>query len=107
MNHLWASFFAHLKDCGRNATLFMITLAGVFGVMLIIVALYENHLENYLIGIISVVAFFMFISTIAAFVRARTRRRERLSHSPLSLDERRKARAKLTKNNGPYRQSPA
>jgi uncharacterized membrane protein YbhN (UPF0104 family) len=107
MNHFWASFFVHLKDCGRNATLFMIALAGVFGLMLLTAALYENHLENYLIGVVSVAAIFMFVSTIAAFVRARTRRRERLSHSPLSLDEMRKARAKLTKNNGPYRQSPA
>jgi hypothetical protein len=107
MTHFWASFFAHLKDCGRNATLFMIALAGVFGVMLIIVALYENHLENYLVGVVLVIAIFMFISTIAEFVRARTRRQERLSHSRLSLDEMRKARAKLTKNDRPYRQSPA
>ena len=107
MNHFWTSFFAHLKDCGRNATLFMIALPGVFGLMLLIAALYQNHLENYLFGVVSVIGFFMLTWAIAGVVRERARRRERLSGSPLSLDEMRKARAKLTKSSGPYHRSPA
>jgi hypothetical protein len=107
MSHLWASFFLHLKDCGRHATLFMIALAGVFGVMLLIAGLYENHLERYLIGVLGVLALLALTSGIAGIARARARRRERLGHSPLSVDEMRKARAKLTKNSSPYRRSPA
>jgi hypothetical protein len=107
MSHFWTSFFAHLKDCGRNATLFMIALAGGFGLMLLIAALYENHLENYLIGVLGILASFALTSGIAGIARARARRRDRLGGSPLSVDEMRKARAKLTKNSGPYRRSPA
>jgi hypothetical protein len=107
MNHFWASFFAHLKDCGRNATIFMIALACVFGVMLLIAELYEKHLENYLIGVLAVLAVFALINGIASIVRARVRRGQRVGGSPLSLDEMRKARQKLTKNSSPYRRSPA
>ena len=34
MNPFWASFFDHLKGCGRNAAIFLITLGVLFGLVI-------------------------------------------------------------------------
>ena len=103
MSPFWTSFFVHLKDCGRNATVFMITLAGLFILIVLTFLICENHLENYVIRALPGVGVFAVIWAGVAIRRARARRRERLGYPPLSFDEVRKARSKLTKNSGSCR----
>ena len=107
MSPFWTSFFVHLKDCGRSATIFMITLAGLFFFIVLTVVICENHLQDYVIRALPAVGVFAVVWAGVTVRRARARRRERLGYPPLSYDELRKARSKLTKNNGSFRRNLA
>ena len=98
MGPFWTSFFEHLKDCGRDATLFMMALAGFIGVLVIVVILEATRLREYFVQA-ALILFLLVLVRLGLFVRRfRARRRERLHFPPLSRDERRVARSKLVKD---------
>ena len=97
MSHFWTSFFLHLKDCGRSATLFMITLAGLLMLLVVIALLCEYNVQGYVLRALPGAGVFAVIWAGVTTRRVRARRRERLVCPPLSFDERRKARSKLVK----------
>ena len=95
MNHFWASLFEHLKGCGQNATLFLVALAGVFGLVVVAAVIVESELRQYVIPALPWLGIFPAAWICHAIRRARARRRARLLQSPLSEDELSKARSKL------------
>ena len=99
MNHFWANFFEHLRDCGRSATLFMLTLAVLFALLIATVIIIENDLHKYLLPAIPVLILYTVAWAGLAIRRVRSRRRQRLENRPLSFDEMRVARLKLRKKN--------
>lgn len=97
MNPFWAGLFENLQGRGRNAALFLVALPALLIVTLIAVKIPEDYLLPALPWIALVAA----VWTTRVFLRARARSRERLGRSVLSLDEMRKARSKLVKNQTP------
>jgi len=94
MGHFWASFFDHLRNCGRNATLFMITLGLLLVLIILGVLAYVTHALPYVLGALVGA---MLIAMAVAFRRMRARRRMRGEYPPLSALELRNARARLRK----------
>jgi hypothetical protein len=95
MSPFWFSFFTHLRECGKKAHLFMITLAILFVLVVIAAVIYGNNLQGYALGAAAPVAIFLLTWGIIALIRARARRLQRVGTGPLSYDELRKARSKL------------
>ena len=97
MSPFWSSLFGHLRDCGRNATLFLVALGGSLGVLLVCAMVCQSELGRFIppalpwLGLLAVVWICVVIH------RARVRRRARLARSPMSDDELRVARSKLLK----------
>jgi len=98
MSPLWSSLFEHLKDCGRDATLFVVTLAGLFGLLLLAVIAGEHDRYKNLVPALPVIGAFAMVWTGLTIRRARARRREPWRYLPLSGDELRAARSKLRKD---------
>jgi len=103
MSPFWASLFDHLKDCGRNATIFIITLGCLFVLIVVVAIICANNLQQYLVRALPVLALLPLAWTWSAFRLARRRRHESNSRHPLSQDELRVARSKLTKVRSPRR----
>lgn len=98
MGPFWTSFFEHLKDCGRDATVFMMALAGFIAVLVIVALLESTRLREYF-GQAALVLFLLTLVRLVFLVRRfRARRREYPRFPPLSRDERRVARSKLVKD---------
>lgn len=95
MNNFWASLFEHLKGCGQNATLFLVALAGLFGLVVVAAIIVHSELRQYVIPALPWLGILLVAWAWHAIHRARARRRERMPHSPLSDDELTKARCKL------------
>src|SRR5262245_49835015 len=95
MSHFWASFFEELKGCGRNATLFILTLAALFILLVVIAILQANNLLQYWPYALSGFGLVLAVWICLAFRRAWLAGRQRAPRGPLSEDERRVARAKL------------
>jgi hypothetical protein len=98
MNHFWASLFDHVKGCGQNATLFLVALAGILGLVVVAAIIVQSELRQYFIGVLPWLGIFLVVWICQAIRRARARRRAKLPHSPLSEDELSKARCKLAKS---------
>ena len=98
MSPFWASLFDHLKECGRNATLFIITLGCLFILLIAVAIVCANNLQQYLVQALPAVALLLLGWTCAVFRRGRCQRAEPHHRNPLSEDELRAARSKLTKN---------
>lgn len=98
MSPFWIGLFEHLKHCGRSATLFILTLAGLFILLFLAAILYEAQLHKYLLPVLPVIVLLAIARVAVVIRRARARRRERLPSSPLSRDELRVARSKLMKD---------
>jgi hypothetical protein len=98
MSPFWISFFEDVKDCGRHATLFVVTLGAIILGMVVVVAICVNDLHKYIIPVLPIVGGLGMIWACLAFRRSRSRRRDRLRYSALSDDELRVARLKLNKN---------
>jgi hypothetical protein len=98
MNAFWASFFTYLRDCGRNTHLFMLTLAGVFLLVVVGTLIVGNNLQGYVLGALPPAGIFLLVWAGVAFTRARARSMQRLGSAPLSYDELHKARSKLVRN---------
>jgi hypothetical protein len=97
MRHFWASFFEHLKGCGRSATLFMVTFAGLMVLVVVAAIIRVNELDKYLPPVLAGVLIYLVAWVGLAIRRARTRRSQRLEWRRLSFDEMRVARLKLRK----------
>jgi cytochrome c biogenesis protein CcdA len=97
MSPFWTSFFTHLKDCGRNTTLFVVTFSLLFVLVVIATICCGNNLPGYVVRALPGVGVFVVAWGAVAFIRMRARRRERLGRAPLSMDELQKARSKLVK----------
>jgi hypothetical protein len=97
MSPFWGSFFGHLRDCGRNATLFMFALAGSLGVLVLAIIVCRSELLRFVLPVLPGLGLLVVAWVCVAIRRACVRRRERLLRSPLSDDELRVARLKLRK----------
>jgi hypothetical protein len=97
MSPFWGSLFGHLRNCGRNATLFMFALAGCLGVLLLAVIVCQSELRRFIFPVLPWLGLLPVAWVCLAIRRARVRRRERLLRPPLSDDELRAARSKLQK----------
>jgi hypothetical protein len=99
MNYFWGNIFEHFKD-RRFATVFFGTLVALALLLLAGTILVESiGMENMRTGLVyaSPVAAVLFLFWIwRTIAQVRARRRERYKISPLSRDELRKARSKLT-----------
>ena len=98
MNYFWGSLGDHLKDCGRNATLFLLSLAGIFGLLICIACVLQTSLRDSLVYALPLAGFFLLHWLAVAIRRTFFRRDERSKYSRLSSDELAKARSKLVKN---------
>jgi hypothetical protein len=97
MSPFWGSLFDHLRDCGRNATLFMFALAGLLVLLLLAGIIAEHGLQRYFLYALGLFALVALAWVCVGIRRACIRRRERLQRGPLSDDELRVARSKLRK----------
>jgi len=97
MSPFWTSLFVHLRDCGRNATLFLVTLGAMIVLLLLLLVIWVNDLHKYLIPALPLAAGFAVIWAAVAIRRFRARHRGRWRCSPLSNDELRAARLRLIK----------
>ena len=97
MGPFWYNFFEHLRQCGRNATLFLVILPLICALLSLGVALYVTGWYRYLWPALPFLAVFGLYRLAIAVRRARARRGFRSQFSPLSEIELRRARAKLQK----------
>src|SRR5882724_11458035 len=100
MSPFWAGLFDQLKDCGRNATLFVITLGGLFVLLVVLAFICAKGLQEYLFYALPLAGMFLLRWTWNAVRRARRGRNDPGLNRPLSDDELRVARSKLTKPRG-------
>jgi O-antigen/teichoic acid export membrane protein len=98
MSPFWGSLGEHLKDCGRNATLFLLSLAGIFGLLIFVAWILQTSLRDSLAYALPLAGFFLLLWLVVAIRRTFFRRHERSKYSRLSSDELAKARSKLVKN---------
>ena len=89
MSPFWGSLGEQLKDCGRNATLFLLSLAAIIGLLIF---------AESLAFALPLAGFFLLLWLVVVIWRMFFRRRERSKYSRLSSDELTKARSKLVKN---------
>jgi small-conductance mechanosensitive channel len=98
MSPFWGSLGEHLKDCGRNATLFLLSLAAIFGLLIFAAWILQTSLRDSLKVALPVAAFFLVVWVGVAIRQTIIRSRQRLRFPRLSSDELAKARSKLVKN---------
>jgi hypothetical protein len=98
MGLFWSSLFEHLKHCGRNATLFLLTLAVLLILLFLAAMIQATQLQEYLLPALAVILVLAVAWVGVGIRRARARRSERMPSSPLSRDELRVARSKLVKD---------
>ena len=97
MSPFWTSLFTHLRDCGRNATLFMFALAGCLGVLALCALACQSEFRRFVLPALPWLCIFPVAWICLVIRRARLRRRDRLQRAALSDDELHKARSKLLK----------
>lgn len=98
MSPFWGSLGEHLKDCGRNATLFVMSLAAMIGLLILVGWILQTSLRDSLACALLVAAFFMLVWFGVAIRQTIIRNRQRSRFPRLSSDELAKARSKLVKN---------
>jgi hypothetical protein len=98
MSSFWGSLFEHLRDCGRNATLFLIALAGIGLVLLAGLILSEFDVLERVTEVWPLLAAIAAAWIFLTIRRALRRHRERIRFPPLSCDELRVARSKLMRD---------
>ena len=97
MSPFWSSLFSQLRDCGRNATLFVFALAGCLGVLVLAIIVCRSELLRFVLPVLPGLGLLAVAWVCVTIRRARVRRRERLLRVSLSDDELRVARLKLRK----------
>jgi hypothetical protein len=100
MSHFWASFFQHLSDCGRQGTLFVAVLLAFFAALIGGGILNATPVPEYALDALP---FLILLSLFCVLWTLRQKkRRAQVSQPspvlpPLSRDEVRAARSKLTR----------
>lgn len=102
MDPFWKTFFEEFKERGRDASPFLITLAAMFG-LLLLGALAEScgwfdHLAAAFPWVGTIAAVTVLAWALASLRRAGKRRTERWERQELSCDEWWAARSKLKRN---------
>lgn len=97
MNPFWSNFFEHLKDCGRNGTIFIATLGFLLGLLILSGIIGESRFHECIVPAMSIAGALSLAWFSVVIRKANLRRRERLERRPLSRDEMRVARSKLMK----------
>ena len=97
MNPFWSGF-EHLKNCGRDATPFLYTLAGILGLLIAVAVILQTELCSYALPALPWIGLVAAGWMCLAIRRSMARRRERLERRLLSDDELFKARCKLVQN---------
>jgi hypothetical protein len=102
MSPFWVGLFENLRGRGRNASLFLIALAALFGVLLVSGVLSEILQSKEFGDYARIVLVGLGLSAVVwsgrAICRSLFRKRDRLDVSRLSSDELTKARSKLLRN---------
>ncbi len=96
MSPFWGEFFRELRGRGRNATIFIIALGAVLVLTCIGVAIYSSELRIPIIVFTSGPMIFYVTVRWRRFRKLRARARLLQPLGPLSRDELRVARSKLT-----------
>jgi cation transport ATPase len=100
MNHFWGNVFDCVKE-RRLAALFFGTLLAMGGLLIVGAILYQivcaHDLQEYLVYFLPGAVLVLLVWTGRGIARTRARRQARYNTSPLSRDERDKARSKLAK----------
>lgn len=100
MTPFWASFFEQLRDCGRNGTVFLITLGTLFIALALVAIIYANNLQQYIVKALPFAGVLIFVWTLNAVRRARRQSTGGNISGRLSDDELIKARSKLGRKQG-------
>lgn len=103
MNAFWGGLGEHLRECGRDATLFLLSLAGLSGLMILLAWVMETSLHDALAYVVPVGFFFFAVWWVVAIRQAIVRGRQRMNFPRLSHDEMIKARSKLKTGMKPVR----
>ena len=93
MNYFWGNVFEYFKD-RRLGSVFFGTLAVVLAILVLVAAFYKYLLENWQI-VLSVIGLLLLALIWQGFRQMRMMRLNRYKSSPLSRDEKVKARSKL------------
>ena len=101
MNCFWSGFFGQLRECGRGATWFLVTLGGLFVLLVMTALAIQSGHEKEVIGIAAVGGVLLACHVAKVIRRAILWRRHRLKFPQLSRDELNKARSKLMKRSKP------
>ena len=101
MSPFWSAFANQLRDCGRGATWFLVTLGGFFVLMVVGALAVQNGHANEVVAVAAVGGVLLIYHLVAAIRRAVQWRRHRLKFPQLSSDELNKARTKLTRRSKP------
>lgn len=97
MSPFWSSLFGELSGHGRNATLFIVAVAVLIGLLLFAAQIPGAVYVDYVLPVLPWAALLVATGLVWNFFKARARRRERLARLTLSRDELNKARSKLVK----------
>ena len=102
MSPFWVGLFENLRGRGRNATLFLIALAALFGILFVSGVLSEilqsKEFGDYARIVLASLGLFAVVWSGRTICRSLFRKRDRLNISRLSSDELTKARSKLLRN---------
>ena len=96
MNYFWGNIFEYFKD-RRLGSVFFGTLAVVLGILVLVAAFYKTLLESWRI-VLSAIGLVLLALIWRGFREMRARRLNRYKSSPLSRDEKVKARSKQKTN---------
>ena len=100
MNYFWGNIFEYFKD-RRLGSVFFGTLAVVLGVLVLVAVFFQNLLHEWPV-VLTAIGLVLVALIWRGFREMRARRLNRYKSSPLSRDEKAKARSKL-KTNSTYK----
>jgi hypothetical protein len=93
MNYFWGNIFEYFKD-RRLGSVFFGTLAAVFGLLVLVAVFYQNLLREWPV-VLAAIGPVLLALIWRGFRQMRAMRLNRYKSSPLSRDEKTKARSKL------------
>jgi hypothetical protein len=97
MTPFWTGLFENLRGRGRNAALFFVVVPALVAVALVMRAIPEDTVHDYVRPVLFGVGLMCVFSFARVVQQTRAQARQRLGLTPLSEDERCKARARLVK----------